>query len=712
MLKRIGFYLLACLLLGYGHQALCAPSQNTAPSSTQVQRQGTVHPLTLDEIINLAVQKSPAVKAAKSQVEALESKSGGVSSSYLPEFRAQYWYNTNPVFGEVDNGFSSIEQHTDVGVRFPLLKQFGLKPGELKKVKLEIKVAHQELLRTIQATKWQIRNLYFDLWGSDQLKKEYQKMIKLIEEAKQLTQIGSRQKEVLPADRLAIEEQLTDVQQHASLAARAHETRKILLARLIGVPPASLQLAPYVPGAKKLPPFPELLNIAKKARPDMAIPEFKAQHAKIDGAYAPFNYLEFHADAYYNVDQYKILGIRTGALLGVHLTGPLAIFSLTKHRRQQSQHEAEAWEDKGQDMLQSVEQQLLIALEKYQNIEARLKIMAQKSKLAREKVRSKEILIKEPSILGSTSSLDLIMAQCQLLSVQSENISLKTEQEKAYYYLTYVLGTDKFKEDPSIRNMSKTISNTVPLAFWVYNTGQLITEPKLEDFFHALKSNDVKKLFFSIDRRIIKAIKTHHSDLTNFITKAHGQGIAVEALLDEPTWLLPINRSSLASFVRAIQAYNLQAPLAARFQALHLDLEINQLPHWQDRKNEVAGYLVDTIRAIRSMGTGLPLVVDLPIWLNRHGIKDWPEIIMAADRIVFLAYEQKTPHQLLNAFKPELLFCQQQHKPVWIGLDLHDFAGKGEKNLFDYIQQVNQGINLRVAGFALFQLADFQKLNY
>jgi outer membrane protein TolC len=703
--------MLVCLLMVYVQQAPCAISpQNEVLPSTHSGGGRAVRPLTLQEIENLAVQRSPAVRAAESHVQALKSKSAGIGVTYLPELRAQYWYNTNPVFGEVYNGFSSIQQHADVGLRFPLLKQFGLKPGEVSKAKLEIKVAHQQLLRAIQATKWQIRQVYFDLWGSAQLKKDYQKMAKLLNRAGHLAQIGYRQGEVLPTVRLSIEQQLTEAQQHAELAAKIRETRRILLAQLIGVPPASLRLAPCIPGTRKLPPFNTLLHIARTARPDLVIPQFKAQRAKTDAAYAPFNYLNFNAGAYYNVDQYKILGTRTGALLGVHFTGPLAIFSLTKHRREQSQHEAQVWEDRGQDMLQEVEQQLLIALDKYQDIEARLKIATQKSKVAKEKVRSKEILVHEPSISGSASPLDLLLAKCQMLSVKCETASLETEKEKAYYYLAYVLGTSKFKDNAPIKNPSGNITNTIPLAFWVYHTRQLIRNPNLESFFQALRSKNVKKLFFSIDSRILKDIRTRQPSLIAFITAAHRQGIEIEALLDEPTWLLPAHRAGLKLFIRAIQEYNRQTPPAAHFQALHLDLEINQLPHWQDRKDKVAGYLLDTIRSVRSMHTGLPLVVDLPIWLNRQGIKDWPEIIMAADRVVFMAYEQKTPNQLLNSFKPERRFCQQQNKPMWIGLNLNDFAGKNKKYLFNYIYQVNKEINSRIAGFALFQLADFQKL--
>jgi len=702
--------------MAYVQQALCAISpQNVAFSSTHSGGEPEVRPLTLKEIENLAVQRSPAVRAAASHVQALQSKSAGISVTYLPEFRAQYWYNTNPVFGEVNNGFSSIEQHTDVGLRFPLLKQFGLKPGEVSKANLDIKVAHQEFLRAAQATKWQVRQIFFDLWGSAQLKKDYQNMVKLLKEAMRLAQIGYRQGEVLPVTQLSIEQQLTEAQQHAELAARIQDTRRILLAQLIGMPPASLRLAPYIPGTGKLPPFTTLLHIARKARPDLVIPEFEAQRAKTDAAYAPFNYLEFHADAYYNVDQYKILGTRTGALLGVHFTGPLAIFSLTKHRREQSQHEAEVWEDRGQDMLQDVEQQLLIALDKYQDIEARLKITTQKSKVAKEKVRSKEILVHEPAISGSASPLDLILAQCQLLSVQCETASLETEKEKAYSYLVYVLGTDKFNHDSPIKNTGNRITNTgitntIPLAFWVYHTSQLIRNPNLETYLQVLRSKNVKTLFFSIDGRMLKVIRARQPDLIAFITAAHRQGIEIEALLDEPTWLLPAHRAGLQLFIHAIQDYNRQTPLAAHFQALHLDMEINQLPHWQNRKDEVAGYLLDTIRSIRSMNTGLSLVVDLPIWLNRQGIKNWPEIIMAADKVVFMAYEQKTPSQLLNSFKPERRFCQQQNKPMWIGLNLNDFAGKDKKYLFNYILQVDKEINMRVAGFALFQLADFKKL--
>jgi hypothetical protein len=198
--------------------------------------------------------------------------------------------------------------------------------------------------------------------------------------------------------------------------------------------------------------------------------------------------------------------------------------------------------------------------------------------------------------------------------------------------------------------------------------------------------------------------------MSRFITAAYRQGAAIEALMDEPTWLLPENRHQLGEYLKAIQTYHAQVPPAARFQAIHLDLEINQLPHWEARKDKVARYLLDTLRYVKSREPTLPLAVDLPVWLDRQGIKLWPEIIRAADRIVFMAYEQKTPDHLVRALHPLLDFCRQEGKPVWIGLNIQDFAGQENGALDRYMSEVDKKISPRVAGFALFQYQDLKRL--
>lgn len=89
--------------------------------------------------------------------------------------------------------------------------------------------------------------------------------------------------------------------------------------------------------------------------------------------------------------------------------------------------------------------------------------------------------------------------------------------------------------------------------------------------------------------------------LAQAVAQAHAQGLRVELLLGEPSWVLPSQRQTLLELL---------APLRALpFDGLHLDLERSQLPpaqqpHWDEA-------VVDTLRAVRA-------TVAWPVGLTTH----------------------------------------------------------------------------------------------
>lgn len=89
--------------------------------------------------------------------------------------------------------------------------------------------------------------------------------------------------------------------------------------------------------------------------------------------------------------------------------------------------------------------------------------------------------------------------------------------------------------------------------------------------------------------------------LVQLIAQAHAQGLRVELLLGEATWVLPARRQALL---------DLLAPLRnLAFDGLHLDLERSQLPPAQQPSWDEG--VVDTLRAVRA-------AIDWPLALTTH----------------------------------------------------------------------------------------------
>lgn len=669
------------------------------------------HPLPLAELEELVVQRHPGVKAAEYQIKALHHRGGEARSTDWPEFRAGYQYNTNPVFGEVSQGYSNTQHHAEAGLTFNVLKRLALAPGEQTKIDLQIKAAEQERRRAIQEAKWRVRQLYLDFHDSRLKEREYQAMLPLLEEAVKLAQIGRRHQEILALDILNLEKQLQDARQQVQLAKKAQENRHTLLARYVGLEPAGLRLAPYSLQNRKVPPFAELVRGMRESHPNLTGVKFRAQEAETDAAYAPYNYLNFHLDAFYNVDHYRSVGDRTGALLGARFNAPLAVFSLTKHRRQRSLNEAEAWNSRSQAMAESIEQDMLLALEKLRAFELRYQNTENQVKIVEENFRVRQVLVSQPSLVAAASRLELLAAQYLVMEAKRELAEVTIEREKAYYYLLYISGSNDSPKGQVLVRENSSPSASTPMAMWVYYPNRLMDQDKLAELLNFSKSKGINRLYLCLNYPLIDHMHKYRPILEQFITAAGRQGIVVEALLDEPTFLLPAKRRQLGNFLEAIQEYNRRAPAPGRFRAIHLDLELHQLPAWQERKEELARMWVDTLKFVKSREPSLPLVIDLPIWLARLQIPFWQDVIQAADEVVFMAYEQKTPHQLLQAFTQEWAFAAQINKPVWIGLSLSDFAGQRESAFLNYVNEVRRQAPYPIAGFALFKYTDYQRLS-
>lgn len=107
----------------------------------------------------------------------------------------------------------------------------------------------------------------------------------------------------------------------------------------------------------------------------------------------------------------------------------------------------------------------------------------------------------------------------------------------------------------------------------------------------AADSGNTNTLLLSLDEAQIEAYRSDPARLRAAIDKAHSQGMKIELLLGEPTWLLPAQRQKLLSIVRDLRALP--------FDGLHLDIEPGQLTQTHDTTDTRWSEWLATIRAVR-----------------------------------------------------------------------------------------------------------------
>ena len=179
----------------------------------------------------------------------------------------------------------------------------------------------------------------------------------------------------------------------------------------------------------------------------------------------------------------------------------------------------------------------------------------------------------------------------------------------------------------------------LPRALWLYQP-TFLGEREEEDFlFFFCRSKGVRRLFLSSPREMLAA-PGRRARLASFLDRAAAEGLAVEALLGEPTWILKENRDSLLARVEGVLAFNGAQPANARFAALHLDVEPHALPGWQERPRELMQQMVAAVAEVRAAidrsGSNLPLVLDIPDWWDREYTAQLQALVQLADGLVVL----------------------------------------------------------------------------
>lgn len=666
--------------------------------------------LSLRDLEILAQSRHPLIREAQSRCRSLASRKEESRHRFGPEFQAGYNYNTNPVFSETDRSFSSVQHHAEAGVVLPVLKRLGAGPGEVERAACQLKVAEAEGQRAVQQALFEVRQLYLEHWEAKQQEKHYRSAAGLLEEAVRLARQGEKHGEVLPAEVLALEQQWLEAREQAALAAQARENRRQRLATLLGLEAATLRLAPHTPAKTRPPGFPELVRLARASRPELAAVPWRVREARINGERAVAQVCDLNLEARYYVDQYKEIGTRSGAFLMARFSAPLEAVQLVRHRRESSHSEAAAQEARGEALALQVEREVAAAWESYQAAEARLRVAQKQRQLAEEQLRTRTVMAAKPSLLASASGLEVLMARVQAEAAAREAAVREAERERAYAALLFALGTDDLTAPPAAGpslSPAPEAAPPLPLAVWLYYPDRLITAGELARVPTLAREKGVTAVYLCLNRALIAPGERFTPKLRKFLAEAHRQGIAVHALLDETTWLLPERREDLLAYLRWLRGFQAGGGTDARFAAVHLDLEIHQLPHWQQKKAIYGKYLLDTLTLVKSQAAGLPVWLDLPVWLEEEGVDLWPELLRQSDGVVFMAYDQKDPQRLAASLKAETAMLGRLGKPYFVGVQVRDFSGEPAVRAF--LTRVQEHLTPPPAGFALFQYEDVKK---
>ena len=109
------------------------------------------------------------------------------------------------------------------------------------------------------------------------------------------------------------------------------------------------------------------------------------------------------------------------------------------------------------------------------------------------------------------------------------------------------------------------------------------------DSLDRLRRSGFDRLLLSFSADEVQALRSPDGAdrLRNLLREAARRGLVVDLLLGDPAWILPAARGGLKGVLRFFVPFP--------FRAVHLDLEPDILEGAEHRREELLGYLLDTL---------------------------------------------------------------------------------------------------------------------
>jgi len=179
---------------------------------------------------------------------------------------------------------------------------------------------------------------------------------------------------------------------------------------------------------------------------------------------------------------------------------------------------------------------------------------------------------------------------------------------------------------------------------WLWKSSSVLQAPAaLQALDEFCRASAITEVYVSVPSNYSALEELH---LAQLITRLHGSGVRVEALLsstnaDEPGG----PRTKLLDHVQSILQFNRQHA-AQRFDGVHLDIEPQQRPENKGPGNlEFLPGLVQAYRAVRVLTerAGLTLNADIQNKLLKGDLEQRRSLLSAVPRLTLMLYELSSP---------------------------------------------------------------------
>lgn len=224
---------------------------------------------------------------------------------------------------------------------------------------------------------------------------------------------------------------------------------------------------------------------------------------------------------------------------------------------------------------------------KRQNLEFNLARLAAADELVRERTLRAERL--PGDVLEQLQQARFAYNQAALETVEAEAMVLDAEAQ------LLGIAPDGCAMRDSANPSTAALQAAHGLGVYLWDSEPLlVSSPLPESIWEQFDRRGIDRVLISLDGSQIKRLKseTGATRLASFIADAEDRGMRIELLLAEPTWMLASHRRELLAVIEALRDFD--------FDALHLDLEPNQLEGQGISEAEILDQLLITLSAAKA----------------------------------------------------------------------------------------------------------------
>ncbi len=252
--------------------------------------------------------------------------------------------------------------------------------------------------------------------------------------------------------------------------------------------------------------------------------------------------------------------------------------------------------------------------------------------------------------------------------------------------------TDGRRQQPA--GASPEAPKTLPLAVYLWDSGPWLDGTMgCEPAVKALSDYGVGRVLMSLDKDQIEsaALSEGGGSLREFLDCARKNGLKIELLLGEPTWILPTFREDLLHIVQKLKDFS--------FDGLHLDLEPDQLDTRKYSREYLLAELIHTLHAVKAVSSWPVGLSVHPRYFDRRAFKvcfgcgleslGISEVVL----MVYVADANKVVERVVHILKtnPDLRFSvavsvEPELSPA------ESFSGQGRSGLRKAVDSLQRGL--------------------